>query len=166
MTKYTQQAVAVFLMVFFLTAFDEVRLWLLHGKPETLLQTCYHLIKPDLFLIELPSVGIHILYLTILTLMIPCKASDKRHTFCLYIEREEKKPLTQAGDPKRYPLAAKDTFLGEGKQLKQSPPFYSENEWPQQIVDVSFFPIKLTLLQFSHSLFIDVGSKSEIHRIF
>lgn len=84
--------------------------------------------------------------------MIPCKASDKRHTFSLYIEREEKRPLTQAGDPKRHPLAAKDTFLGEEKQLKQSPPFYSDCEWPQQIVDVSFFPIKLTLLQIPHSL--------------
>lgn len=66
------------------------------------------------FLIELPSAGIHILYLTVPTLMIPCKAADKRHTFCLCTEREEKRHLTQPGEPKRLSLAAKDTFLGEG----------------------------------------------------
>lgn len=79
------------------------------SEAETLLQICYHLIEPDLFLIELPSVGIHILYLTIPTLMMPCKASDKRHIFSLCIEREEKRPLTQAEAPKRHSLAAKRT---------------------------------------------------------
>lgn len=66
------------------------------------------------FLIELSSVGIHVLYLTIPTLMIPCKVSDKNHTFALCMEREEKRHLTQTGALKRRSPAAKDTLLGKG----------------------------------------------------
>lgn len=50
------------------------------------------------------SVGIHALYLTTSTLMIPCKVSDKTYTFCLRAEREQMRHLAQK---------APDSFLLE-----------------------------------------------------
>jgi len=46
--------------------------------------------------------------------MIPCKLSDKNHTFSLCVERKEERHLTQTGAPKRHSPAAKDTLLGKG----------------------------------------------------
>lgn len=81
------------------------------------------------FLIELSSVGIHVLYLTIPTLMIPCNVSDKKHTFALCMEREEASD-SDWGSKKTF-SCCKRYFAGKGGghflQLKESPPFIATN---------------------------------------